>query len=79
MSLTRQNSRRRLISEGANRSRRTTYRRSTSRRLSSLSIPFWSDIDIYINGGFEPEDEEELEAEIGAIDQIFVPPVQCKY
>ena len=33
-----------------------------------------SDIDIYINGGFEPEDEEEIQAEIQAIDQVFVPP-----
>ena len=37
---------------------------------SISSLPFLSDIDIYINGGFEPE---EVEIEIDAIDEIFVP------
>ena len=65
--------RRRLLSERA-QSRRSTYRQDSTRsRLSSL--PFLSDIDIYINGGFEPEDEEEIEAQIEAIDQVFVPTV----
>ena len=39
------------------------------------SLPFLSDIDIYINGGFEPE---EVEIEIDAIDEIFVPTNQGK-
>ena len=42
---------------------------------SVSSLPFLSDIDIYINGGFEPE---EVEIEIDAIDEIFVPTNQGK-
>ena len=42
---------------------------------SISSLPFLSDIDIYINGGFEPE---EVEIEIDAIDEIFVPTNQGK-
>ena len=38
-------------------------------------IPIVSDIDIYINGGLELE---EVEVEIKAIDQEFVPTVQGK-
>ena len=34
-----------------------------------------SDIDIYINGGFEPD---EVEEEIEAIDQVFVPTIPGK-
>ena len=42
-------------------------------RESITVIPIVSDIDIYINGGLELE---EVEVEIKAIDQEFVPTVQ---
>ena len=81
MNRTRQNSRRRLVSErmetaNSRRRRESTFRQSLRDSISSL--PFLSDIDIYINGGFEPEDEEEIEAQIQAIDQVFVPTVPGK-
>ena len=41
-----------------------------SLRDSLSSLPFLSDLDIYMNGGYEPE---EVEAEIEAVDQFFVP------
>lgn len=77
MNRSRQNSRRRLVSErmeaSSRRRRESSFRQSLRDSISSL--PFLSDIDIYINGGFEPEDEEEIEAQIEAIDQVFVPTV----
>jgi len=45
-------------------------------RESITVIPIVSDIDIYINGGLELE---EVEVEIKAIDQEFVPTVQGIY
>ena len=45
-------------------------------RESITVIPIVSDIDIYINGGLELE---EVEVEIKAIDQEFVPTVQGTY
>ena len=41
-----------------------------SLRDSLSSLPFLIDLDIYMSGGYEPE---EVEAEIEAVDQFFVP------
>ena len=43
-----------------------------SSRISESFYPFLNDIDTFINGGFETE--EEVEAEISVIDEVFVPP-----
>ena len=41
-----------------------------SLRDSLSSLPFLSDLDVYMSGGYEPE---EVDAEIEAVDQFFVP------
>ena len=65
-----------------NMDRVRTLSRTISERISrtySESLhPYLYDIDSLINGGFEDEDIEEMEAEITAIDEIFVPPTISK-
>ena len=46
-----------------------------SLRDSLSSLPFLSDLDVYMSGGYEPE---EVDAEIEAVDQFFVPTLEGK-
>ena len=73
-------SRLRLLSERLSINWPSEHRRGSrgSRWSTRTSVPFLADIDILINGGFEPEEEDEVLAEIQAIDHEFVPPVISK-
>ena len=62
----------RLISESQAVEIRSRLSQRFSTRISESLLPFLNDIDDFIHG-------EEDEAEIDAIDEVFVPPTQSKY
>ena len=61
----------RLLSESQAVEIRSRLSERFSTRISESLLPFLNDIDDFIHG-------EEDEAEIDAIDEVFVPPTQSK-
>ena len=62
----------RLISESQAVEIRSRLSQRFSTRISESLLPFLNDIDDFIHG-------EEDEAEIDAIDEVFVPPTQSNF